>query len=380
MIEPVGGYGGLEIYDLGVCKALADVGCDVTLYTCVNTGGQELEGYFSIKRVFGDMYNQKKNKLIRAYFFVIGLFKVVINTFKSRSDIIYCHIFTFSFVEFLILLTSALSNIKYVINIHDPVSFGKRNNKFLIFLFSKIFSKKNVFVTTHTFYSKKTLNKIFPSLPVAVMAYSDVDFLYKNSYSEASCRNEIELNNDNEYVIFFGQIKSSKGIDTLIEAWKIVHKINSNYRLLIVGRCWQNDCSKYVRQIESLGLGESVIWREEYVPDCDVHCYFKSSSLIVLPYTRIYSSAVLIRSLDYGKPVIVSDQEAFTEIVSDHETALVFKTGSAVDLSKKIIELLTDVELQKYLVENSKKLIERDFTWIVIGKKMQHLFDFILKQ
>ena len=37
LIEPVGGRGGMDAYDLGLCRGLIAAGCQVSYYTCDET-------------------------------------------------------------------------------------------------------------------------------------------------------------------------------------------------------------------------------------------------------------------------------------------------------------------------------------------------------
>src|SRR5215210_6470284 len=37
MVEPVGGHGGMDYYDFGLCEGLVGAGVEITLYTCDET-------------------------------------------------------------------------------------------------------------------------------------------------------------------------------------------------------------------------------------------------------------------------------------------------------------------------------------------------------
>ncbi|MCK5504876.1 MAG: glycosyltransferase family 4 protein [Thermodesulfovibrionia bacterium] len=374
IIEPVGGHAGLEIYDLGVCVALDDANCDVFLYTCNKIKAFGFEKKFTIKRYFGKMYDLKRNKILRAISFFKGLCISLLDIFRNKSDIVYLHVFTFSAIECAILLTALIFSKKIVINIHDPIKFGIPSNRHVKNVFSKCLFFKKVMVTTHTAYSKNVIREVFPHLPVSIMPHSDIDLLYDSPMSVAECKTKVGLKHNLRYVLFFGQIKSTKGVDTLLKSWADVSRTLSNVRLLIVGRCYQDDPSNYKRIIEREGISSSVIWREMYVDDTEVPCYFKSVELVVLPYNRIYSSGVLLRAFGYGTPVIVSDQSAFIEIVGDSNSAIVFETGDYGDLAQKLKLALGDQELLKRLSVNAKALIQRRHSWEYVGKKMCTMF------
>lgn len=373
MIELVGGHGGLDIYDLGVCNSIVDNDCKVVFYTCDKTKGYALEKYFNIKRYFKGIYG-KGNSLIRFILFLKGLTLTFFDIKKSKPDIIYLHIFTFSLIELFVLLMSLIFSVKIFVNIHDPLTFGNKSNYYVKRFFLKLLYLHKVCVTTHTSYSRSVLLESFPSLPVLIMPYSDIDNLYDEMMSKEDCKKKLDLDIGLKYVLFFGQIKSTKGLDTLLKSWAAVALSDDKLRLLVVGRCYQHDCNLYKKIINDEGIQDSVIWNEFYVEDADVPCFFRASDLIVLPYTRIYSSAVLIRAVGYGTPLIVSDQSAFTEIIENNLSAIVFNTGDSSDLSNKLINAFKNESILSEMSDNAKMIVGHKHSWDRIGKEMKHIF------
>ena len=57
VIEPVGGHGGMDYYDFGLCGGLSEANVDVTLYTCDETAVKTAVPYtlrFPYRRIYGD--------------------------------------------------------------------------------------------------------------------------------------------------------------------------------------------------------------------------------------------------------------------------------------------------------------------------------------
>ena len=63
---------------------------------------------------------------------------------------------------------------------------------------------------------------------------------------------------------------------------------------------------------------------------------------ICLPYRKIYQSGVLMMSLCYKKPVVVSDLPSFKEVLKDKETAVFFSSENSGALSEAVNFLLND--------------------------------------
>ena len=55
---------------------------------------------------------------------------------------------------------------------------------------------------------------------------------------------------------------------------------------------------EFLAIIKENKMEDDCILRLEYIPNDSIPYYFKATDVVVLPYRKIYSSGVLIRSLD----------------------------------------------------------------------------------
>ena len=74
---------------------------------------------------------------------------------------------------------------------------------------------------------------------------------------------------------------------------------------------------------------------------------YSSATIFVLPYRHIDQSGVLMSILKYGKPIIASDADGFSEILTHNHNALIFPVDDDIELSKMLIELIED-QKKKY--------------------------------
>ena len=63
-----------------------------------------------------------------------------------------------------------------------------------------------------------------------------------------------------------------------------------------------------------------------------------------------------------GLPLIVSNLKGLSEAVQDGETGYLFEKGNYKDLSEKIIKILYNTELHKYMSAKTRKRILENFT------------------
>jgi glycosyltransferase involved in cell wall biosynthesis len=108
----------------------------------------------------------------------------------------------------------------------------------------------------------------------------------------------------------FGYLNESKRVPQLLAAFARVHERRPGARLLLVGAL--------AERVGTVDLPEGVI-REEYVPEERLWALMAAcDAQICLRWpTMGETSAVVVRALSLGKPVVVSDVGAFSELPDD---------------------------------------------------------------
>lgn len=142
--------------------------------------------------------------------------------------------------------------------------------------------------------------------------------------------------------MFFGQIKDVKGLDILLKGFALARTMDASLRLLIGGRVWKTDFSKYQEIIESHGLAPYCALHIHHIPDAEVPCFYRRADLVVLPHLRIYQSDVDLGAMSYGSAVLVSDIAGMLEAVVDESTSFVFRSRDARHLAQRIGEIFSN--------------------------------------
>jgi len=136
---------------------------------------------------------------------------------------------------------------------------------------------------------------------------------YGDPMDKATARAELELDKDTVYLLFFGLIRSYKGLDHLIKAMALV-ETDRKFKLIVAGEFYQNE-KKYLKLIDEKGLGDKVIIVNSYIPNEDVPRYFCASDLVVLPYKRATQSGVVPVAIHFEVPIIVTRVGGLNEII-----------------------------------------------------------------
>ena len=134
--------------------------------------------------------------------------------------------------------------------------------------------------------------------------------------SEA-CR-KLRLDENCNYLLFFGLIREYKGLDILLEAWKKVRR--DGLKLIVAGEFYENK-QKYEPLLEQ--LGHSVILHDSFIADEDVKYYFSAVDALVLPYKTATQSGVTQIAYNFCTPMIVTEVGGLPEIVPDDKVGYV---------------------------------------------------------
>lgn len=377
IIEPVGGHGGMDYYDLSLCNELKKFpDLHLNLYTSEETVG-EGDSYFNIKKPFKKIYG-KENKYLRGFRFIKAL---IVSLFKSKLDgtkIVHYHFFHTSILELLCIIFAKTFRMKVVITAHDVESFVKGSSQKLAKI---IYSSANS-VIVHNNVSKNELEKKLSinSKKINIIPHGNYISVANSSLGKEVSIEKLGLIEDGcKVLLFFGQIKEVKGLDILISALPMILEKHKNVRVLIAGRPWKDDFTFYLRKIQELDLEKNFTLHIQYIDNENVDYYFNVADLVILPYRKIYQSGVLLNAMSYKKPVIASDLPGMKEIINHNETGFLFKSGDEFDLAKCIITALDNEEKLSRIGENGFNKVIQNNNWRNIALQTKNLYLKLLK-
>jgi len=114
-------------------------------------------------------------------------------------------------------------------------------------------------------------------------------------------------------LLFFGLIRDYKGLDVLLSAFK---QLDSSYYLIIAGEFYGNRHG-YDRWLNDTELSERILLADHFIPDDQVHLYFSSADVCILPYKSATQSGVTATAFHFGLPALVTDVGGLKDAVGD---------------------------------------------------------------
>lgn len=154
----------------------------------------------------------------------------------------------------------------------------------------------------------------------------------------AEAKRRMGLNDGEKAILFFGRIRPYKGIEYLLDAFRVLAADKpASYRLIIAGEP-KKGSEEYLHEIRQRVKAEfahgEVILRIQFIPDEEMELYLKGADVLVLPYKEIFQSGVLFLAYSFGLPVVATDVGSFREEIVEGRTGFLCKPGDPSDLAK----------------------------------------------
>jgi glycosyltransferase involved in cell wall biosynthesis len=241
-----------------------------------------------------------------------------------------------------LMLFYKLMGKRIVLTAHN-VNAGKRDANDSIFnrFTLKIQYKLADHIFVHTNQMKRELLKEFgiSDSAATVIRFGINNSVPNTDINAAQAKQIFGLKKEEKTILFFGAIRPYKGIEYLLEAFEGIQGNKEDYRLIIAGEP-KKGSEKYLEKIQQLmdqsQRADKIIKRLAFIPDNETEFYFKAADVLVLPYTEIFQSGVLLLSYSFGLPVIAADVGSFSEDIISGKLGFLYNRGSVADLSKTI--------------------------------------------
>lgn len=117
--------------------------------------------------------------------------------------------------------------------------------------------------------------------------------------------------------VFFGRIRTYKGLDLLRDAWRLLRAMHPHATLRVLG---EGDVEACAPGLEGL---PGVTVERRWVPDAEMAAEIASARALVLPYREASQSGVVPIALALGVPVVATAVGGLAEQVADERTGLV---------------------------------------------------------
>ena len=148
---------------------------------------------------------------------------------------------------------------------------------------------------------------------------------------------------DKQVALFFGDIRPDKNLDLFLRA---MVPFKDRLFLVVAGQMRHRegkDGNYYKKLAAELGLGGTVLWRLEYIPNDEVPNYFEMCDWVAMPYSGRFTSqsGVLNVAMAHHRPVLVTATPTIVETFEIAKTGILAVPDDLDDLIVRIGEMLS---------------------------------------
>ncbi len=356
-VIPKLGYGGAETGCYDIAHYLSENNCK----SFIVTSGGELIKFINKKKVkLIRLPVQSKNPLLILLnsIILIGIilfYNITIVHARSRAPAWSC------------LIATKLTKRKFVTTFHGTYNFNGKLKK----LYNSVMVRSDLIIAGSNFifsHIKDNYSEFLKSTKKFLVIFRGINIDYfdpstKLESEENKLLQEWEINREKKIILMPGRLTSWKGQELFIEAINLA-KIELGYEafhVVILGSEQGRDLykKKLIRLTEQYRLNNQI----KFINHCkDMALAYKVSDIIVSASIEPEAfGRVSVEAQSMEKLIIASNIGGSNETIVNGKTGILFKSGDANSLSKKIIQAITMDESSINLIgkEGRKNIIKK---------------------
>ncbi|MGI6879166.1 glycosyltransferase [Microbacterium sp. gxy059] len=174
---------------------------------------------------------------------------------------------------------------------------------------------------------------------VRIIPHPSYEGIYDTSIDRASARASFDLAATDRAVLFLGQIRPYKGVDSLISAAAAASLPDQDIVLMLAGAIREIPLDDFVASVPD---ELRTITHLSFVDDGDIGRWFRAADIAVFPYRAILNSGSLHLAASFHTPAILPDEPHLRAQFGDERWVAFFDPARP---SESIAELLSDPSL-----------------------------------
>ncbi|TLS48310.1 glycosyltransferase family 4 protein [Paenibacillus antri] len=295
---------------------------------------------------------------------------------KSYYPIIH----TFNRPHFVKKLHKVSPKSKYVLNLHNELGEKKGPG------WRKGIRKTDFFIANSHYTRRDAIRRfrrVKPSKIITVhLGIDPGKFIMKWNHPERVARLKRKWNTQGKKVVLFvGKIDKKKGIDTLIEACRILKKKHKNLAVVVVGGSDHGRTRKdpYFKRIEKRAkrtLGKRGVRFTGFVRPGKVAEFYAIADVFVCPSRwKEPFGRVNLEAMASGVPVVATRRGGVPEVVKHRVTGyLVSQPGNAKRMARYIDKLLKNRKLARKMGTAGYRRAVAAFSWRSVTRKINRVY------
>ena len=166
---------------------------------------------------------------------------------------------------------------------------------------------------------------------------------------------------ENKRFLFVGRDFNRKNGQLVVDAFKILHNLNSSFELYIIGP-------------DNLSLNEDGIFCLGNLSNVEKIRYFNMCDVFVLPSIFEAYGLVFPEALIYGLPCIGRDAYEMPYFIEDGITGYLLHSNSPIELSELMLKAITNTTLRDNVIKNREYYL-KEYSWDTVAKRITNIIE-----
>jgi len=158
-------------------------------------------------------------------------------------------------------------------------------------------------------------------------------------------------------VLFVGRLTKEKGVNLLLDSWRMVSQRHNDVQLLIIGR------GALQKSVREFCQSNKRVYHLSYVSQNRLRNYYSAASIFVLPTFKEGFGMVVGEAMACQVPVVVTKALGVRDLVLDGKTGFLVNIGDSAQLSQKVLCLLDDNALSIKMGKAAAERVKDHFSW-----------------
>jgi phosphatidyl-myo-inositol alpha-mannosyltransferase len=176
-------------------------------------------------------------------------------------------------------------------------------------------------------------------------------------------------------ILFVGRFDPRNGLDTMLEATRILQDQGRDFVLQVVGDGPMRRV--YHHQAKSLGVWDRVEWLG--LLDKERPRLYREATVFASPCVLASFGVVLLEALASGTPIVCADNVGFRQVIRDGAPGRFVPPSDAAALAAGIAEQLDDAEMRREWGERGRRIAVERYSWPEVARRVEDVYLEILE-
>jgi glycosyltransferase involved in cell wall biosynthesis len=396
IVEPFG-QSGIGQYAYLMAQALSETGSDVLLYTRVPHELEVMPRSFSVVGAFRswDPHSMERHaatglgraarKVAHGLIFSGDMLRVAGHLRRDRPDVVHFHEVVLA-PELRLLRWLRAQGFVLWDTVHsvrpfdlkagsaDVVSWGRGTRRF----YGRVYDCFHGVILPNEAAAKQ-FGASYPGYDgrLEILPHPSWSALAPETLPEACvAQRELGLQGRGSLLLYFGIVRKYKGVDTLLEAFRILRARDISATLVIAGYP-HRDCppQRLIDTIREKGLQDDVVLELRYIPLPRLSLYLAAARAVVIPFAEIYESASVPLAQAHGRPVVTTTVGDMDRRIDSGRDGLLVPSGNAEALADAMERVATDADLAARLGAEARGRVLAGFSWGEAARRLLELYE-----